>query len=439
MAEFKMPSALESERQVLGTAMMSADLAASVVDRLVAEDFYSSAHRQIFEIIRKLVADGHPIDPIVVMQEVRKTGATSEELLVLRDMAVEVLTPVGVHAHINTVRDKAMLRSLMVLGQEVVERAAEESATSQEVAEVAEQLVFRATERRIRGVEVPWAEATNEVLDRLEYMHGVPDPITGIPTGYTDIDYRLFGLQPGSFYIVAGRPGTGKTSFVTGAAMHAAFEGHEVAFFSLEMGAQELAQRMICARAGVSYTRIRVGRTRDDDWADLVQATSEVARLPIHVYDAEIDTVLAMASRARRVRGLRLVVVDYIQLAHHHKRTASKNEEVSEISRSLKLLARQLDVPVFACAQLNREIESRGKSLPRLSDLRDSGALEQDADVVMFLHRPSDEPIPASGAPVDVITAKNRNGQQGTDRLKWIPELTAFRDLPFMERHRREA
>lgn len=422
-----MPSALESERQVLGTALLGTDFAVTVCDELMVEDFYSSAHRQVFEILRDLVARQHPVDVVVVMQELKSKHASAEELMMLRDMAAEVLSPTGVRAHIRRVRDAAMLRDLARVGSEMVDAAVSDDADPSGIAAMAEALVFRATERRAQGTEVSWAGSVNDVLDRMEYMHNVADPVTGVPTGYSDIDHRLFGLQQGHLYLVAARPSVGKTAFVTGAALHAASLGMPIAFFSLEMSAQEIAQRMICSRAQVSYTRIRVGRVRDDEWARLIEATSTVAQLPVHVFDAEVTTVMDMTARARRIKGLQLVIVDYIQLAKHHKRTASKNEEVSEISRSLKLMARHLGVPVLACAQLNREVESR-KGRPRLSDLRDSGALEQDADVVMFLHNPSDDEIPLDGGPIEVVVAKNRNGPQGVDRLRWVPQLTRFQD-----------
>lgn len=427
-----MPSALESERQVLGTALLGADYAVTVVDELTADDFYSSAHRQVFEIIHDLVAQQHPVDIIVVMQALKAKRASGEELLMLRDMAEEVLTPTGVRAHIRTVREKAMLRELMRLGSEMSLAASEDGADPAGIAAMAESLVFRATERQTRGAEVGWAKAVGDVLDRMEYMHNVTDPITGVPTGYAEIDHRLFGLQPEHLYLVAARPSVGKTSFVTGAALHAAGAGMPVAFFSLEMSAQEIAQRMVCSHAEVSFSRVRVGRVRDEEWSRLIDATAYVAGLPVHVFDAGVATVMDMTARARRIRGLQLIVVDYIQLAKHHKRTASKNEEVSEISRALKLMARQLQVPVLACAQLNREIENR-KGRPKLSDLRDSGALEQDADVVMFLHNPSDDEIPLTGGPIEIVMAKNRNGAQGIDRLRWIPQLTRFQDLTAME------
>jgi len=224
----------------------------------------------------------------------------------------------------------------------------------------------------------------------------------------------------------------GKTALVTNIGMHAASQGYAVAFFSLEMSSNEIAQRMICAKADVSYTRIRVGRVKDHEWEALIKATQEVSVLPMHVFDAGVSTVSDMLSRARRVKNLGLVIVDYVQLARHHKRTASKNEEVSEISRSLKIMARQLGVPVLACAQLNREVESR-KGRPKLSDLRDSGALEQDADVVMFLHREGEDSIPPGGTPIEIVFAKNRNGAQGIDRLRWVPEVTRFQDLSAIE------
>lgn len=426
----KQPSALESEEQVLGAMMLDRPSCETAIGRMAETDFYSSAHRELFMQMRQMFLDGETVDPVTVMQGMKK--ASPEERMMVRDLAAGVTILGALPTHMRRVQDSATLRSVLHATTEIQELAFDEGAEAATVARRAEELMFAAAERRTHGKEVSWSDAMVQTLDRLEMMASQDNPITGVPTGYKCVDWRLFGLQPGHLIYVAARPGVGKTSFATGAALHAASLGRTVAFFSLEMSVGEIQQRMVCTAAEVSYSRIRRNRTNDGDWTKIVKATSDIGQYPIHTFDAGVLTPIDMAARARRIPNVDLIIVDYVQLAQWHERTSGKTEEVTLVSGALKKMARELEVPVLACAQLNRAVEDR-KGPPRLSDLRESGALEQDADAVMFLHVKDDDAIARSVVNVDLIFAKNRHGETGEDKLRWEPALTRFRDLSYAE------
>lgn len=413
--------------------MLNLEVAQDVCDVLVPDDFATSAHRQMFEAAVGMVARNELPDTVAMMQALKARRASSEELMRVRDYAENVVTTGGARHHARKVREASTLRRVILAANEVIDLAYDADADPRSVIGKAEGIVFNATDRDNRGVVTPWSVAVSEGLDRLEYMSQVENPVTGVPTGYEDIDFRFGGLQPASLYLVAARPSVGKTAFVCGLANHAARHG-KVAFFSLEMSPVELGQRQLCAEAGVSMTTLRNngGKGNPEDWQKIMAAHERLSGLPINVYDQEAAaTAVDIAAKARREKDLSLIVIDYVQLMRHHRRVEKRQEEVSEISRSLKLLARELHVPIVACAQLNRELEQRGKNArPQLSDLRDSGSLEQDADVVIFLHRMK----AAAADVVEAITAKNRNGPTGTDKFKWIAALTRFEPLSYQER-----
>jgi replicative DNA helicase len=345
-----------------------------------------------------------------------------------------VATQFGAYAQI--VRDKAQLRELIRVAREITEHGFEETEDVKALVDRAEQMVFRISERRLQRSALPVREILTRTIEHIETLYRRKEHVTGVPTGFVDLDRLTAGFQRADFIIIAGRPSMGKTAFALNVAQQVAVaDTRSVLFFSLEMSKEQLVQRLLCAEARVDSHRVRTGYLETSDWKRIGAAAGRLADAPLFIDDTANLSVLEARAKARRIRaehGLELVVIDYLQLMQGRWRAENRQQEISEISRSLKALAKELEVPVVALSQLSRAVEARGESSPRLSDLRESGALEQDADVIIFVHRPGlykENPAEAEKNLTDVIIGKQRNGPTDKLQLVFKPEYTRFEDM----------
>src|SRR5215213_9988184 len=396
------PNNLEAEESLLGAMLLTKDAIVAATEVGVStDDFYKPAHGHVFDAIVSLYGAGEPVDPVTVAEALRRT---------------DLLEAIGGPGEIAE------------LGYGLPDDV--RSAVDR-----AEALVFQVAQRRVSDTSRALRDVLDAALDRLEMLYDKGDAVTGVPTGFRELDDITAGLQPSSLVIVGARPGAGKTSFALGIAAHAALEAHRpVLFFSLEMDHQELAQRLLAAEAKVESTRLRNGRLQDADWNKLMHAIGRMAEAPPYVDDNPMTSVLDIRAKARRLKAslgdLGLVVIDYLQLMTGRVKAENRQVEVSEISRGLKILARELQCPVIALSQLSRNLEQRADKRPVLADLRESGSLEQDADVVMFLYRDklyNRDSVDQGAAEVHI--AKHRSGPTATFELVFLERYTRFADL----------
>jgi replicative DNA helicase len=432
------PHNLEAEEALLGSMMLSRDAIATAVEKVSADDFYRPGHGHIFEAITTLYAGGEPVDHVTVAEMLRRAGVLEqiggESVLV----SIKANTPATSSAarYAAIVEENALLRRLIGVAGEIAEigYGLPEDVTG--AVDQAESMVFEIAQRRTTDTVRPLKDLLGASLDHLEALYDRGESITGVPSGYTDLDEQLAGLQKSNLVIVGARPSMGKTAFALGAAAHAAMQGIPVLFFSLEMSHLEIAQRLLCAEARVDATRMRNGRLLETDWGKVSNAIGRLSEIPLFIDDNPNVTVMDIRAKARRLKSreqLGLVVVDYLQLMSGRSSAENRQVEVSEISRGLKILARELEVPVVALSQLSRNLEARADKRPVLADLRESGSLEQDADVVMFLYR--DEvynPESAERGTAEVIVAKHRNGPTGVANLAFVNTYARFANMARM-------
>ncbi len=428
------PHNLEAEESVLGALLLSRDAIGTVSEMsLVPDDFYRPSHRHIYEAIRLLYTSAGPVDVVTVADELRRAGLLdeiggSETLHELQNMTPAV-SSVGHYAKI--VQDTSLLRRLIFVAGDIAELAYGEPDDVTKALDVAESKVFAIAEDRVADTTRNLEDLLPELFQQLEDTFHRGDIVTGTPTGFTDLDELLSGLQPSALYIVGARPAMGKSAFGLNIASHVAMtSGSPVLFFSLEMGHKELSQRILSAEARVDSVKLRNGKLQDSDWTKIGKAIGRL-EVPMFLDDNPRVTVMEIRAKARRIKarygGLGLIVIDYLQLMTSGGYAENRQLEVSEISRNLKILARELEVPIIALSQLSRRLEERADKRPMLSDLRESGSLEQDADVVMFLYR--DEvyhPETNDRASAEVIIAKHRAGPIGTKKLVFLGQFTRF-------------
>jgi replicative DNA helicase len=431
------PQNLEAEESLLGAMLLSKDAIATAVETVSAADFYNPAHAHLFEAVVTLYGAGEPVDPVTVSEALRRTGLLDTmggKQAVLR---IQVATPAASNAahYARIVADHALLRRLVAVGGEIAELGYTLPDDITEILDRAESLVFDVANRRqttsLRGIQ----STLQDSLAHLEALFERGGQLTGVPTGFRDLDEVLLGWQPSNLIVVAARPGQGKTAFALGTATHAALhERRPVVFFSMEMGYLELTQRILAAEAGVDSRLLRTGRIPETDWGRISKAVGRLADAPLFIDDNPHLTVMDMRAKCRRLKAqhgdLGLVVVDYLQLMSTGRRAENRQVEVSELSRGLKVLARDLDVPVIALSQLNRSLEYRTDKRPMLADLRESGALEQDSDIVAFIYRDDTYNSDSSDkGTAEIIVAKHRNGPTARIRLAFLEHLTKFSDL----------
>ena len=387
------PHNLEAEESVLGAMLLSRDAIAAALECCTAEDFYKPAHAHVFAAITSLYTRGEPADPVTVAEELRRAGlaeAVGDPALLV---SLQVNTPSTANAahYARIVEELALLRRLVAVAGEIADLGYSVPEDVEQAVDRAETLVFEVAQRRVVDTLSPLRDLLAQSLDHLEHLYEREETITGVPTGYADLDERLAGLQPSNLVVVGARPAMGKTSFALGIVSHAAMAATKpVLLFSLEMSHLELTQRLLCSEARVDATRMRNGRLLDSDWPKISDAIGRLGDAPIFIDDNPNVTVMDIRAKARRLmarQGLGLVVIDYLQLMTGRTRAENRQVEVSEISRGLKILARELNVPVIALSQLSRNLEMRQDKRPVLADLRESGSIEQDADVVLFIYR----------------------------------------------------
>jgi replicative DNA helicase len=430
------PHNLEAEESLLGAMLLSRDAIAAAMEICNAEDFYKQSHGHIFTAVTSLFSQGEPADWVTVTEELRRRGL----LEMIGDPSVFVSlqanTPSIGNAeyYAKIIEEHALLRRLVSVAGEITELGYSLPEDVSEVLDRAESLVFDVAERRVVDSMTPLKELLGESLDHLQLLFDRGDTITGLATGYADLDEQLAGLQPSNLVVVGARPAMGKTSFALGMVAHAGIEMNKpVLLFSLEMSHLELTQRLLCSEARVDATRMRTGKLHEADWPKIGNAISRMSEAPIFIDDNPNLTVMDIRARARRLKsrvGLGLVVVDYLQLMTGRHGAENRQVEVSEISRGLKILARELEVPVVALSQLSRGLEMRQDKRPVLADLRESGSIEQDADVVLFIYRDEiyNQESNERGT-AEIIVAKHRNGPTGTTRLAFLDHHTRFANM----------
>jgi replicative DNA helicase len=431
------PQNLDAEESVLGAMMLSEsaiEAASSVID---AGDFYRQSHARIYLAALELYQHGQPVDAITVADKLDERSEIAEVGGKERIHELAALVPATSNAahYARIVRDMATLRGLTTVGEQIQRLGWERPGETPELVDRAEQMVFDLAQHRIRGSFEPIDELVRESFEQITRMYESGGEMTGTPTGFRDVDHMTSGLQPGNLVVIAGRPSMGKSAFALGIAGNLALR-HEtsVAIFTLEMSKLEVAQRFMCAEARVELQRLRTGRLTNEDWPRLVKACDALTKAPIYVDDTRLTTMLEIRSKARRLKAkepeLGAIIVDYLQLMSTGSTVENRVQEIAQISRALKVIAGDLDVPVIALSQLNRGVESRTDKRPLLSDLRDSGAVEQDADLVMFLYRDeyyNDESDDKGLA--EVILAKHRNGPVGMQKLAFFNRFAKFADL----------
>jgi replicative DNA helicase len=428
------PHNVEAEESVLGSVMLSPDAANIAFEKLQAEDFYKPAHQAIFEAVASLFDGNQPIDAVTVADQLRRTGELervggANYLATLLD-GVPTTSNIAYYAEI--VSETAARRRLLRAGSIVGSLAMQTERRIEDVLDASEAEIFRVAERQVGDGLAPVGPLLQSTLERIEELGARGGEITGLATGFRDLDRRLAGLQPANLVVIAARPSMGKTALAMNIAQNVAERDNTVAVFTLEMSREEVVQRLLSSMAGVDSHRLRTGQLTPDLWNRVVRETSRLYQMPFFVDDSSDLTVTSIRAKCRRLarkRGLSLVVVDYLQLMQGAGSSESRQQEIADISRSLKNLARELRIPVIAVSQLNRALEQRENKRPRLGDLRESGAIEQDADIVMFIYR--DEYYnPGSDQPglAEVNIAKHRSGAVGTVLMNFAAEFTRFRN-----------
>jgi len=438
------PQDIEAEKCVLGSIFLDNAAILKVVEILTPEDFYRAAHSAIYRTMLDLFTRNEPIDLVTVHAALKdrdlleQVGGASY----LAELAHFVPTAANVVYYANIVREKSILRRLIAASTEIASRCYEAVEPVDELLEEAEQKIFEIRAQGNRKSFFPLKEVIKEAVLQIEHLHQRREEVTGVPTGFYEFDRMTAGLQNSDLIIIAGRPSMGKTSFALNIAQHAAVQhGIPVAIFSLEMSKEQLATRMLCAEARVEAQGVRTGRLSEADWQRLTYAANRLSQAPIFIDDTPAISVLELRAKARRLmaeHGLGLVIVDYLQLMRGRERRERREQEISEISSSLKAMAKELNVPVVALSQLNRRVEERPDKRPQLSDLRESGAIEQDADVIVFIYRDEvyNKNTQEKGI-AELIIGKQRNGPTGVVRLGFQAQYSTFVNLE--EEHVAEA
>jgi len=427
------PHNIEAEQSVLGSMLLDKEAVAAATEVLQSDDFYVEAHKEIYEAILDIYDSGTPVDLVTVVEALRQRGSLEAVGggAYISDLSMAVPSTANVRYYIKIVEEKSILRRLISASNEIICDSYEAAEDLDLIIDSAEKKIFDISQRKNTRTFEHVKTILLETYNKIEELTKNKGRIVGLETGFTDFDMRTSGLQPSDLILVAARPSMGKSSFAINIAQYAAVHNKvPVAIFSLEMSKDQLVQRMLSSETNVELQKIRTGNLNEDDWMRLVQAAEPLSQAPIFIDDTPGISAMEIRSKARRLKmehGLGLIVIDYLQLMSGRGKAESRQQEVSEISRSLKALARELDVPVIALSQLSRAPEARQDHRPMLSDLRESGAIEQDADLVVFLYR--DEyynPETEKKNIAEAIIAKQRNGPTGVVELVWLGQFTKF-------------
>ena len=432
-----MPHSIEAEQSVIGAMLMDAEAIEAASEMLKEEDFYARQYGVLFTAILEMHQKGIAVDPVTLQSRLREKNLPPEVYgsSTIIELIEQVPTSANIRSYAAIVSEKSLLRKLIRAGEEIAGSCYTQKDELEVIMNQAEKKIFEISQRRNSSGFVPIRQIVLNAIEKIEYASHIKGNVTGLPTGFTDLDSRTAGFQPSDFILIAARPSMGKTALVLNIAQHLALkENRCVAIFSLEMSKEQLTNRLFSMESHVDAQKIRTGDMSEQEWADLIESAAKIGESRLIIDDTPAITVTEMRSKCRKYKmeyGLEMIIVDYLQLmSGNGKAGDSRQQEISDISRSLKSLARELNVPVVSLSQLSRAVESRPNHRPMLSDLRESGAIEQDADVVMFIYRDDyyNQDSDKKGI-AEIIIAKQRNGPIGTVELSWQPALTKFANL----------
>jgi len=435
------PQNLEAEQSILGAVLIDNEALPKVLEILDPGDFYKLSHKKIFNAMTDLFDKNEPIDLITLTDQLKRKDELDAVggLSYLSSLVDMTPTSANIRYHSKIVREKALLRGLIQSAQDISSRVYEDNLDAEDLVDYAEKAIFHISDKKIKASFVTLKDVIKDSFEMIENLYDKKDTITGVPSGFSDLDDLTTGFQKGDLIIVGGRPSMGKTAFALNVAQYVGLEVREpVAIFSLEMAKEQLAFRMLCAEALVNSNSIRKGFIKKEDWHKLTSAASNLTGAPIFIDDSSGVTVLELRAKARRLKmehGLSLIIVDYLQLMRGKGSFERREQEISDISRSLKGLAKELSVPVIAVSQLNRSVEQRRPPTPILADLRESGAIEQDADVILFLYRDEIYNKDSKKGIAEIIIAKQRNGPTGNVHLSFLSNCTRFMNMAGREFH----
>lgn len=430
-----LPHSTEAEQSVIGSMLMDKDAITVAMEILSGDDFYQAAYGVVFDSIVELYNESKPVDLVTLQERLKEKDVPPEisSMEFARDLLTAVPTSANVKYYADIVAEKAVLRKLIRVTDEIQETCYLGKEPLEAVLDSTEKSVFEVVQKRNTGDYVPIKQVVLNALDKIEKASKSKGTVTGIPTGFIDLDYKMSGLQPSDLILVAARPSMGKTAFVLNIAQHVAFKVDKAtAIFSLEMSKEQLVNRLFSLESQVDSQALRTGNLKDEEWEKLIEGAGTIGKSKLIIDDTPGISISELRSKCRKYKlefDLQLVIIDYLQLMSGRAggRSESRQQEISDISRSLKGLAREISVPVIALSQLSRAVEQRPEHRPMLSDLRESGAIEQDADVVMFIYRDDyynkDTEHPNMA---EIIIAKQRNGPIGTVNLTWLPNYTKF-------------
>ncbi len=431
-----LPHSLEAEQSVIGSMMMDREAIVIASELITGEDFYNRQYGVLFETMVEMNDAGSPVDLVTLQNRLREKDVPPEvsSLEFVRELITAVPTSANIKYYANIVSEKAMLRRLIRLNEEIANTCYAGKESLEFILDDTEKKVFQLLQKRSMDDYVPIRQVVMNALDRIELASRNKGSVTGVPTGFVDLDYRTAGMQPSDLILIAARPSMGKTALALNIAQYVAFKKNlPVAIFSLEMSKEQLVNRMFSLESSVDAQKLRTGQLNDQEWERLIESAGVIGKSNLIIDDTPGISVAELRSKCRKYKleqNLSMIIIDYLQLMTGSGRTDSRQQEISDISRSLKAIARELNVPLIALSQLSRAVEQRPDHRPMLSDLRESGAIEQDADVVMFIYRDDyyNHDTDKKGIS-EIIIAKQRNGPIGTVELAWLPEYTRFANL----------
>lgn len=431
-----LPHSIEAEQSVIGSMLMDREAIVAASEQITGEDFYSKQYGILFEAIIELHDEGKPVDLITLQDRLKEKDVPPEvsSLEFVRDLITSVPTSANIKHYAAIVAEKSTLRKLIRLNEDIANTCYMGKESLEFILEDTEKRVFELVQKRNTGDFVPIRQVVMNAMEKIEKAAKNKGAVTGIPTGFIDLDYKTAGMQPSDLVLIAARPSMGKTAFVLNIAQHVAFKDNRcVAVFSLEMSKEQLVNRLFSLESKVDSQHIRTGNLNDSEWEKLIETAGVIGKSNLIIDDTPGISIAELRSKCRKYKlehNLSMIIIDYLQLMSGSGRSESRQQEISEISRSLKGLARELSVPVLALSQLSRAVEQRPDHRPMLSDLRESGAIEQDADVVMFIYRDDyynkDTELKNIS---EIIIAKQRNGPIGTVNLVWLPDYTKFANM----------
>lgn len=431
-----MPNSLEAEQSVIGSMIMDKEAIVIASETLIKEDFYHQQYGILFESMIELYNEEQPVDVVTLQNRLREKDVPAElsSMEFVGELVTAVPTSANIKYYANIVKEKATLRKLIKVNEEIANECYLQKESVDDIMADTEKKIFNLLQNKSGGDYVPIKTVVINALEKIEQASKTKGSVTGIATGFVDLDYRMSGLQPSDLILVAARPSMGKTAFVLNIAQYVAFHSDLcTAIFSLEMSKEQLVNRLFSLESRVDAQLLRSGNLADSDWEKLIEGAGTIGRSKLIIDDTPGISISELRSKCRKYKlehDLKLIIIDYLQLMSGNGKSDSRQQEISDISRSLKSLARELNVPVIALSQLSRQVEQRPDHRPMLSDLRESGAIEQDADVVMFIYRDDyyNKDTPDKNI-AEIIIAKQRNGPIGTVNLVWLPQYTKFANM----------